>query len=199
MFRHDAEGFLATVDDRSAAGLRIARPINLGETRLQGAEVQFNSFLDIDGLPDWAKGFGVQANGTYIDAKGDLPPNFAATLNNEQQRFPGVSKWAYNLIALYERPAFSARLAYNYRSRFVQFYSLEALDPIAHAVIEKGRGQLDFSTSVTPLPNITIAFDIVNLLGNPLQRYRQFDTGDSYTRQILYLERSYSLGVRFRF
>ena len=199
VFRHDAQGFLATVDDRSVAGLRTARPVNLGQTRLQGAELQFTSFLDIDGLPDWAKGFGVQANGTYIDAKGDLQPNFEATLNNEQQRFPGVSKFAYNLIALYERPVFSARLAYNYRSKFVQFYSLEALDPIAHAVIEKGRGQLDFSTSVTPLPNITLAFDIVNLLGNPLQRYRQYNTGDSYTRQVLYLERSYSLGIRFRF
>jgi iron complex outermembrane receptor protein len=199
IFRHDAEGFLATVDDRSAPGLRIARPVNLGQTRLQGAEVQFTSFLDIDGLPAWAKGFGVQANGTFIDAKGDLQPNFAATLNNEQQTFPGVSKWAYNVVALYERPQFSARLAYNYRSKFVQFYSLEALDPTAHAVIEKGRGQLDLSTSVTPLPNVTLAFDIVNLLGNPLQRYRQFDKGDSFTRQVLYIERAYSLGLRFRF
>ena len=128
-----------------------------------------------------------------------MPANFEATLNNEQQPFPGVSKWAYNVVALYERPTFSARVAYNYRSKFAQFYSLEALDPIAHAVIEKGRGQLDFSTSITPVPNITLAFDIVNLLGNPLQRYRQYDTGDSYARQILYLERSYSLGVRFRF
>jgi len=199
IFRHDAEGFLATVDDRSAAGLRIARPVNLGQTRLDGAEVQFTSFLDIDGLPAWAKGFGIQANGTFIDAKGDLQPNFAATLNNEQQRFPGVSKWAYNVVGLYERAEFSARLAYNYRSKFVNYYSLEAFDPIAHPIVERGRGQLDFSTSVTPVPNITIAFDIVNLLGNPLQRYRPYNTGDIYTRQILYLERSYSLGVRFRF
>ncbi|HVI99964.1 MAG TPA: TonB-dependent receptor [Sphingomonas sp.] len=199
IFRHDAQGFLSTVDDRSTGGLRIARPVNLGKTRLQGAEVSFTSFLDIDGLPDWAKGFGLQANGTYIDAKGDLQANFAATLNNEPQRFPGVSKWAYNLIAMYEKPMFSARLAYNYRSKFVTYYSLEALDPIAHGIIEKGRGQLDFSTSVTPVPNITLAFDIVNLLGNPLQRYRQYDTGDAYTRQVLYLERAYSLGVRFRF
>ncbi|MCD2322730.1 TonB-dependent receptor [Sphingomonas sp. IC-56] len=199
IFRHDAQGFLATVADRSTPGLRIDRPINLGQTRIQGAEVTFTSFLDIDGLPDWAKGFGIQANGTYLDAKGDLQPNFASTLGNEQQVFPGVSKWAYNLVALYEKPQFSARLAYNYRSTFVTAYTLEALDPIAHAIKEKGRGQLDFSTSVTPVPNITLAFDIVNLLGNPLQRSRQYDTGDSYARQVLYLERSYSLGVRFRF
>src|SRR3546814_11391756 len=100
----DLQGFLSTVDDRSAGGLRIARPVNLGKTRLQGAEVSFTSFLDVDGLPDWAKGFGLQANGTYIDAKGDLQSNFAATLNNEPQRFPGVSQWAYNIIAMYEKP-----------------------------------------------------------------------------------------------
>src|SRR3546814_10160367 len=78
-------------------------------------------------------------------------------MNNEPQRFPGVSKWAYNIIAMYEKPMFSARLAYNYRSKFVTYYSLEALDPIAHGIIEKGRGQIDFSTSVTPVPNITLA------------------------------------------
>ena len=202
IFRHDADGFLAGQDDRSVDGLRIARPVNLGKTRLQGAELTFTSFLDIDGLPEWAKGFGIQANGTYIDAKGDLPPDQAASFNNEQQRFRGVSKWAYNLVAMYEKPQFSARLAYNYRSEFVTFdpaYTFQPLDPIAHPVVEKGRGQLDFSTSVTPIQNVTVAFDIVNLLGNPLQRYRRYDTGDSFTRQVLYLERSYSLGVRFRF
>lgn len=191
IFRHDAKGFLAVSQDRSAAGLRIDRPFNLGDTRLQGAEVQFTSFLDINGLPEWAKGFGLQANGTYIDSKEDLATG--------TRPFVGVSKWTYNVVALYERPAFAARLAYNYRSKFVTAYTLEALDPIVHGITEQGRGQLDFSTSVTPLPNITIAFDIVNLLGNPLQRSRQFDTGDSYARQVIYLERSYSLGVRFRF
>jgi TonB-dependent receptor len=200
IFRRDAEGFLATVPDRSVPGLRIDRPTNLGETRLQGAEVAFTSFLDIDGVPEWAKGFGIQANATYIDAKGDVAPNFAATLDNEKQRFPGVSKWAYNLVALYEKPTFSARLAYNYRSKFVLFYSLEAFDPVAHPVIERGRGQLDFSTTYTPIPNVTLAFDVVNVLGNPLQRYRQYnEDGDTFERQTIYLERTYSAGVRFRF
>ena len=191
IFRHDAAGFLATNPDRSVAGLRIDRPFNLGDVRLQGAEVQFTSFLDIDGLPEWAKSFGIQANGTYNDAKEDLNPG--------SRVFQGVSKWTYNVVALYERPVFSARLAYNYRSKFVTAYTVEALDPFVHPITERGRGQLDFSTSVTPVPNITVAFDIVNLIGNPLQRFRPYNTGDIYTRQVIYLERSYSLGVRFRF
>ncbi|WP_374944262.1 TonB-dependent receptor [Sphingomonas sp.] len=191
IFRHDAAGFLATNQDRSTPGIRIDRPYNLGNVRLQGAEVQFTSFLDIGGLPEWAKGFGVQANGTYNDAKEDLNPG--------SRPFLGVSKWTYNVVALYERPMFSTRLAYNYRSKFVTAYTNEALDPFTHPIVERGRGQLDFSTSITPVPNITVAFDIVNLIGNPLKRYRPYDTGDIYTRQIVYLERSYSLGVRFRF
>jgi TonB-dependent receptor len=202
-FRHDVKGFLATVNnvyrDPTYGLIAVDQPVNLGSTRLQGAEVQFTSFLDIDGLPDWVKGFGIQANGTFIDAKGDLQPNFATTYNNAQQNFPGVSKWTYNLIALYERPKFSARLAYNYRSSFVSYYTLETFDPVAHPTVEQGRGQLDASLSITPVPNITVAFDVVNLLGNPIQRDRAYDTGDVYRRQVLYIERAYSLGVRFRF
>lgn len=200
IFRRDTRGFLVTVPVDSTTPvdgyyLRIDTPTNAGQVRFQGAEVTFTSFLDIDGLPDWAKGFGVQANGTYIDSK---------DRTNGSRRFQGVSKWSYNLIALYERPVFSTRLAYNYRSKFVTGYTIEApvdnLTGTPRGLRELGRGQLDFSTTVTPVPNITLAFDIVNLLGNPLRRDRPFDdAGDTYPRQRLYLERTYSAGVRFRF
>ncbi|AQR75309.1 TonB-dependent receptor [Sphingomonas sp. LM7] len=216
IFRRDAKGFifndLRNVPDPVYNALSINQPLNSGNTRFQGAEVSFTTFLDIDGLPEWAKGFGVQANGTYIDSKGDLSPRFNTLLDNERVPFNGVSKWTYNLVALYEKPFFSARLAYNYRSSFVVNYTEEALDvgpsfvtpgqndPRIRGITERGRGQLDFSTTVTPIPNVTLAFDVVNLLGNPLQRYRQFnDAGDIFERQTIYLERTYSLGVRFRF
>lgn len=216
IFRRDAKGFIfdevQTIPDPVYNFLRINRPVNSGNTRFEGAEVSFTSFLDIEGIPEWAKGFGLQANGTYVDSEGDLSPRFNQLLNFERVPFNGVSKWSYNLVALYEKPFFSARLAYNYRSKFVTFYSEEAFDEgpslsgsgvierRIRGVTERGRGQLDFSTTVTPVPNITVAFDVVNLLGNPLQRYRQFnDAGDTYDRQIIYLERSYSLGIRFRF
>ncbi|MDP1026651.1 TonB-dependent receptor [Sphingomonas sp. KR1UV-12] len=212
VFRRDANGFISPItvfqDDPVYGRVRYTQPENLGNTRFQGAELAFTSFLDIDGLPDWAKGFGIQANGTYIDAKGDLSSTLRDNPNvaGRQQRFNGVSKWAYNLVGLYERPFFSARLAYNYRSDFVTYYSAEPLDVDVNGaqrtggVIEKGRGQLDFSTTLTPIPNVTIAFDIVNLLGNPIRRTRAFDdAGDQFVRQVLYLERTYSLGLRFRF
>jgi len=212
VFRRDAQGFISraiTFENDPTYGLvRIDRPENTGDTRFQGAEIAFTSFLDLDSVPEWARGFGVQANATYIDSAGDLATALAGSPNvtGEQLRFNGVSEWAYNLIGLYEKPTFSARLAYNYRSDFVTYYSIEPLDvgadgsPRTRGLVEQGRGQLDFSTTITPVPNITVAFDVVNVLGNPLQRYREFnDNGDEYARQILYLERTYSLGVRFRF
>ena len=212
LFQRDAQGFISRVAvspvDIGYGPSRLDLPENTGDTRFRGAEVSFTSFLDIEGIPEWMKGFGIQANGTYIDAKGDLASGLAGSPNvlGEQQRFTGVSKWAGNLVGLYEKPNFSARLAYNYRSDFVSYYSVEALDvgpdgtPRTRPVIEEGRGQLDFSTTVTPIPSVTLAFDIVNLLGNPIKRTREFnDAGDTYTRQVLYLERVYSLGLRFRF
>ncbi|PZQ57413.1 MAG: TonB-dependent receptor [Novosphingobium pentaromativorans] len=211
LFRRDAKGFIArptvTVDDPVYGPVRLTRPENIGDSRFQGAEIAFTSFLDIEGLPEWAKGFGFQANLTYTDAMGDLAGPIAVSANvaGRQQRFNGVSKWSYNLVALYERPFFSTRLAYNYRSDFVTSYSIEALDLDSNGqartggVIEKGRGQLDFAASVTPMPNVTIAFDVANLLGNPIRRYREFgDGGDSFSRQYIYNDRVYSLGVRFR-
>ncbi|KQM94460.1 hypothetical protein ASE70_11785 [Sphingomonas sp. Leaf22] len=212
LFRRDAQGFISRVAiapvDLGYGPSRFDRPENAGKTRFNGAELAFTSFLDIDSLPEWMRGFGVQANATYIDARGDLATGLSASPNVAGTRVPftGVSEWSGNLVGLYERSFFSARLAYNYRSDFVSYYSVEPLDvgadgsPRTRAVIEKGRGQLDFSTTLTPVPNVTLAFDIVNLLGNPIKRTRQFnDAGDVYTRQIQYLERVYSLGVRFRF
>ena len=212
LFRRDAQGFISRVNlegvDIGYGPSRLNLPENTGKTRFQGAEVQFTSFLDFEGLPDWAKGFGIQANGTYVDSSGDLASNLAANPNvaGRALRFTGVSKWSGNLVGLYERPFFSARFAYNYRSDFVTEYGQVNLDldangqPRTGAIVEKARGQLDFSTTVTPIPNITFAFDIVNLLGNPLKRERAFnDAGDIYARQQIYLERVYSLGVRFRF
>ena len=96
MFRRDASGFLSVIpvniDDPVYGPLRINGPANLGKTRIQGAEFAFTSFLDIDSLPNWANGFGIQLNDIYLDAKGDLNPSLAPSVNYKRQPFNGVSK-----------------------------------------------------------------------------------------------------------
>lgn len=212
VFLRDAKNFIysATVDveDPEYGLLRITRPENTGKTTLKGVEAAFNSFLDIDGLPKWARAFGFQGNVTYIDGMGDLSATLNASPNvtGKQQWYAGVSRWSTNAVLFYERPAFAARLAYNYRSDFVSSYSIQNLDvgddgkARTRPLIQKARGQLDFSATVNPTKEVTISFDIANLTAAPIQRTRQYnDAGDVYTRQVIYLERTYTLGARFRF
>jgi outer membrane receptor protein involved in Fe transport len=106
---------------------------------------------------------------------------------------------------MYEQPIFSARLAYNWRSKWVQEYS-QIFDPGIGAVgptlplVQDERGTLDFSMNYTPVENLTFAFDVNNILGDPITNSRQYNVqGDEYPRQVKYLETVYSLGVRFRF
>ncbi len=202
VFRRDVSNFIfrstTNIAIAGAPDRRVNSPSNGGNGRVQGAEVAFTGFLDIARLPEWARGFGVQANYTYLDASTELAPEFRDRLAG-QQPFPGVSKHSFNLVGLYERPVFSARLAYNWRSRFAtEYQDLQAgfLAPL----YQKSLGVMDFSTTVTPVPNVTIAFDLLNVLGTPVRNERAYDAaGDSYPFQVRYIERTYSLGVRFRF
>ncbi len=208
LFRRDVKGFIspATTDipDPDFNFVRLTRPENGGEGRLQGAEFAFQTFLDYDFVPNWARAFGVQANYTYIDHGAELGPFLASSLPGKP-RIPGVSKNAYNFVLMFEKPVFSARLAYNWRSKWVQEYA-QIFDPAlgmngpTFPLVQDERGTLDFSMNYTPWPALTFAFDVNNILGDPIVNSRQYNVeGDEYKRQIKYLETVYSLGVRFRF
>ncbi len=217
LFRREVNGFIAggptpvAFDTALGSNLRFNRPQNGGDGRINGAEAALAAFLDFGGIPEWARGFGVQANYTYIDAKAELAPILsdptvggAGTLGG-RQRLVGVSKHSYNLVALYERPKVSARIAYNYRSNFIDgyfrsFYLPTLSDGPVLPLIHEGLGILDFSANVTPVENITIQFDVSNILGTARKLTRPYLTpdGDTFPRQVIYLERVFSLGVRFR-
>lgn len=208
LFRRDVSGFISnfSVDlpDPVYTIVRINRPENGGDGTLQGVEAAFQTFLDYDGMPDWARAFGVQANYTYIDNGAELGPTLAASLPGEP-RVPGVSKNAYNVVLMFEKPVFSARLAWNWRSKWVQEYS-QIFDPAlgmpgpTMPLVQDDRGVLDLSMNYTPIPALTFAFDVSNILGDPITNSRQYNAeGDVYPRQVKYLERVWSLGVRFRF
>lgn len=177
--------------------IRFGSPVNGGKGKINGIELAGTTFFDF--LGGWASGFGVQANYTYIDASTQLAPEFRTNFPG-QQRFPGVSKHAANLIGLYEKGPLSARLAYNWRSRFVTEYSGNFQGQ--YVLRQKSLGQLDFSTSYTPFRNVTVAFDALNLLAGD-QPIRTDITpvflGKTFDYQTKYLERVFSLGIRFRY
>ncbi|KQY79354.1 hypothetical protein ASD35_10795 [Pelomonas sp. Root1444] len=125
----------------------ITGPDNVAKAKVSGIEVAGMTYLDklpfLDGvLPEWAKGIGVSANYTYINAKQTLYKQIynpycdagKALTNGTLHLFgcdtnglpfndlplPYMAKNAYNLVFMYDRGPLSARLAYNWHSRILQ-------------------------------------------------------------------------------
>lgn len=199
LFRRDINGFISpfqvTVQDPTYGELRIRQPINGTDGRLEGVEAQLSTFFDFDFVPEWARGFGVQANFTYTTGDQGLPPEVQSG-GDTRIGFLNVSKYTWNIVGLYERGPISARVAYNRRSAFPTSF-----DNVTGAVTgeyTRAVDRLDLSFNVTPVENLTIALDIANLLGKPFRNYRQFDPVLSFPRDVRYEETVYSLGVRFR-
>jgi len=199
LFRRDFDGFIspitATVQDPLYGDLRVDRPENGGSGRLEGVEAQVRTFFDFAGLPDWARGFGVEANVTYTSGDQEAP----AGLNTDERiGFIDVSEWTYNLVGMYEYGGISARLAYNYRDDFPQSFQSATAGSIAAAEFSDNVSRLDLSLSYTPFENITLAFDATNIFARPFRSYRNYSEEGVYPRDVRYEETTYSFGIRFR-
>ncbi|WP_223012018.1 TonB-dependent receptor [Sphingomonas yunnanensis] len=199
VFRRDLKGFISnyTVFQQvpGFGNIRVTRPENAGEGRIQGVELAFTTFFDF--LPGVLSGFGTQLNGTYLDGKQALP-----TVLGEQGRLvrvPNTSKWTYNANLLYEKGSVSARLAYNYRTDWVNFYNNTESESAVAGEYTRATARLDFSAAFTPVEFLTFTFDATNLTGVPFQNVRNFSDTQSYPRDIRYEARTFSLGARFRF
>jgi TonB-dependent receptor len=185
-FRRDMRGFIVrrqfvfpTPDPETGLPLLINGPVNTNKGRIQGFEAQLSTFFDFGGVPDWLKQFGVQANATYIDAKGILPttgiipgtgtgPDNPAQPFTRRLRLPDVSKWTYNLVGMYEGHGLTVRLAYNLRTGYPEGalsdrggYTLQGR---AHRV-----SRLDWSSSYAFNEHLTVFFDWTNILGKPFR------------------------------
>ncbi|MDT8758446.1 TonB-dependent receptor [Sphingomonas psychrotolerans] len=201
IFRRDVQGFITNlnvpVNDPLYGPVLVNRPENGGRGRLQGAEVAFQTFFDF--LPGWLSGFGTQLNATYIDASQSLPPALGEA--GQDTDIPGVSKWSFNAVGIYEKGPVSARLAYNWRSRVTNFFATDSQGQLIGAEFNRPIERLDFSLSVTPAEMVTLTFDVSNITGSPFRALRESpdQAGPGYPRDVRYESRVFALGARFRF
>lgn len=201
VFRRDFNGFITNFNqiiDHPVFGpgrAEVDIPVNGGSGQIQGFEAAFQTFFDF--LPGPLSGLGVQANVTHLDDEQEFPAEFNLTFD-EPARLVGVSRWTYNLVGMYEYGGVSARLSYNYRSRWNTSYSALPGGGFTGEFVD-GADRLDWSSSFTPFENITFEFNYSNILGNPFRNFRRFNAaGDVYPRDVRYEESIISLGVRFR-
>ncbi|MFT4249604.1 MAG: TonB-dependent receptor [Pseudomonas sp.] len=99
----------------------VTRPYNMSKGIIRGFEIGYTQFFD--SLPGWLSGFGVNANFTFVDSKGGVntstDPYTNTTVTGVRLPLEGLSRRSYNLAAIYEKGKISARLAYNWRSRYL--------------------------------------------------------------------------------
>lgn len=216
-FHRRLDGFIqqATfdIDTGPAPGgigiLRITGPVNTGKGRITGVELQGQAFADFDWVPDWARGFGIQANLTYLDAKVEQPDGAGGlSLQPITDQLNGVSKWNYNLVGIYERHGLAVRLTYNGRSSFratQQFRGGGAFGEFNDVYTEWARpaDRLDLSINYDINKKFTIFGDWTNITE---KTFRQDFTSQrngaplaEFIRYRRYDESTLSLGVRFRF
>ncbi|OAN67063.1 TonB-dependent receptor [Sphingomonas sp. TDK1] len=192
-FYRKIEGFINSlpqvVNVQPFGDILVYRPSNAGSGTIKGIEVAGTTFFDF--LPGALRGLGAQANFTYIDGEQVLPS--AANFTGGRNTLPGVSKYSFNLIGLYELGPTSVRLAYNYRSANVDGFGAPG---VFTTVYSGAVGRLDLSASYNLNDNITLTVDATNLLRTP---YHSYVKDPRYPRDIRWEASLLSAGVRFRF
>lgn len=95
---------------------------------VKGVEVGGRIFLDE--LPGVLRGLGLEANYTYIDSQnpGDLYRDINGVTKNDAP-LQGLSKHNFNVTLLYEHNPFSVRVAYSWRSRYLQSTNANGTTP----------------------------------------------------------------------
>lgn len=198
LFYKDLWGFVSTYstaeyDPATNTTINNTKPQNAGEGKIKGAEASFQYALDF--LPGRLSGFGVQGNLTYIDAMNAFPAQFN---DDRLVRIQGVSKWAYNLAVFYEQGPVSARLAYNYRSNYVNKYTRTTSDVRLGAELADAVSRLDASVSYAFSDKFSVALTGSNLLGKPWRDYRYYNASQYYPADVRVEGRYLGIGLRFK-
>lgn len=201
-FYRSIDGYVqtfASVDTIGGTQYIVTRPRNSGKGHLDGIEASYQHFPDF--LPSVLKGFGWQTNFTFIEGQNNAadPTSTAAVAPLVNQPYTQVSKYSYNLVGIYERAAFSARLAYNWRGKYVDTFNGPNSPASGLRTINvKSTDWMDFSASYAFGKNFTVTFDATNLLN---QKYHDYfgDNSSLYPRDSRRFDRTYALGLRYRY
>lgn len=149
-------------------------------TSIKGYEIGWNQSFD-QWLP--IEGFGVSANYTYIDAEeGD---GFVLTNSSEE---------TWNMIGYWENETFSARIALNHRSPYIQD-NTDAFFAREGRVVD-GRNQIDLVLSYNLSEDLGLRFGALNINGNDEEAYFTDELPIWQTTSVLgtsyYLSATYS-------
>lgn len=165
----------------------ISKPVNGDSGTVKGLEVGYTQFYDF--LPGLLSGLGLQANYTYVDSAAPT------SVSGYTSTLPQLSRHSFNVIGMYEKGPISARVAYNWRSKYYStiYYGAGAvgLNPIYY----KGFGWLNASLSYSFNDDLSMTVEGNNLLNTMQMTY--FSVA---TRPNTYIanDREVMIGLRYK-
>jgi len=171
-----------------------------------GVEVAYQQKYDF--LPGWLSGFGTQMNYTYIKPHGlgfgsveYCPASYlAATQCVNQTKLPPseLSRDTFNFTVYYEKGPLSARLAWNWRSKFL-ISGQEADFPLL-PVMAESQGQLDGSLIYALSRHVKVALQVANILNSTFKTREIVNTdGLSVPKGFFRNDTRYNLSLRADF
>jgi iron complex outermembrane recepter protein len=179
LFRKDVESFPTNSDEvlivwsttglpdsllgAQAASLRdqsftYTKRINGGGAMIDGAELSWQQQLSFLPGPDWVRGFGVQANYTYVDAETD-----------SGRPMQNVSQGSYNLTLYWEGEKFQARISNAYRGEYYSNLSSGATAWQTRVIDDTNFVGVSASYDVTD--QLKISFKGVNIFDESVHEY----------------------------
>jgi TonB-dependent receptor len=144
----------------------VTRYVNGTEKgKVKGFELAYQQFFDF--LPGAWSGLGVQGNYTHIDSSGGRNPvvsvldsNQVTGANLNGLPLEGMSPESYNLAVMYEKYGVSARLAYNWRSKYL--YTTSAAN-VNRPMWSDDYGQLDGSIFYDLNSKLKLGVQVTNI------------------------------------
>lgn len=164
-FLKKVDGFVTTMSSPEiydGEAYQVNRPQNSAAADINGFEIGYQQFYDF--LPGWLNGLGLQANYTYIDSK---TPNTSLGQNVPLQN---LSRHSYNLVGIYEKGRVSARIAYNWRDKFLSGVT-NVVGVGSLPVYTKAYGWLDASLIYRYSDKVSFALEGLNLLRTERSSY----------------------------
>ncbi len=161
----------------------VNAPINNKDAEIYGLEIAGQYFLG-------NTGFGVSA--AYTLVRGNIGIDVGADPDVDQFALIGLSDTA-NATLIFDKYGISARLAYNWRGKFL---SQVNRDGDHNPAFTKAYGQVDVNVSYDITPQIAVSFEGINLFEEDVLTYARS------TNQPWFVSEGaarYLVGARFRF
>jgi TonB-dependent receptor len=148
-----------TFEGRFYSELEIVQPQNATSGEVTG--VEFGYQQQFTGLPGWLSGFGTSINYTWTDSEAEVFDR------DEKVPFFLQSEHVGNIALFYELHGFEARVAYSYRSEYLDSLG----DSADQDLYVDAHGQLDFKVSYDFSKQFSAFLQMQNINDEPLRFY----------------------------